>query len=418
MEGRVELTPKFRTAGAGMVSVLPMQLLGKASLAFSEGQGERGSLWILGMEHLLLRSSIVLQVQGTSINFRQLGQGESTAPVKLQIAGNWTYSSERFGSYGLGLATLSYFDGSSVSTVSGNYSTRVGENNSLNLVANRAIYGANSTSVGIFFVMPLGHNRSVSSAANSRGGKQDFYISAMQNPDFDDNLGWRTLAGRQQEQNRAEAGIYYTGQYGRLSGDASTTTNQTALRLGANGGLVLADNNLFATQRVDQSFAVVEVAGYENIGIGLGSNTTSHTNSNGTALITRLIPYQSNSIRLDPSELPLSAEIESIEQNTVPAWRSGVKVVFPVRGGRGALLSIILENGEVAPAGAIVQIEGDDHEFYVARRGLAFVTGLQEFSRLLVKWEDQQCNITVTLPPEINDNIDRVGPLLCRGGAQ
>jgi len=120
-------------------------------------------------------------------------------------------------------------------------------------------------------------------------------------------------------------------------------------------------------------------------------------------------------VRLDPRDLPLSAEIDSIEQVAVPAWRSVVKVTFPVRSGRGALLKIRLDDGDVAPAGAIVQIEGDKQEFYVARRGEAFVTGLQPTNRVRLKWNDQQCTFDVKLPPESPDEIPRVGPLLCKG---
>ncbi|MDH4287078.1 MAG: fimbria/pilus outer membrane usher protein, partial [Gallionella sp.] len=181
---------------------------------------------------------------------------------------------------------------------------------------------------------------------------------------------------------------------------------------------VLADKTLFATQRVDQSFAVAEVAGYGDVGIGLGGNMLTRTNANGVALVPRLMPYQNNPIRLDPGELPVSAEIGNIEQNAVPAWRSAVKVTFPVRGGRGALLKIVFDDGEVAPAGATVQIEGDKEEFYVARRGEAFVTGLQPANRVLLNWKGQQCKFDVTLPPEAADEIPRLGPLLCKGATR
>lgn len=99
----------------------------------------------------------------------------------------------------------------------------------------------------------------------------------------------------------------------------------------------------------------------------------------------------------------------------VPAWRSVVKAKFPVRSGRGALLKIQLDDGEVAPAGAIVHIEGDNQEFYVARRGEAFVTGLQPNNRVVLKWKERQCSFDVALPPESGDEVPRLGPLLCKG---
>jgi outer membrane usher protein len=414
-EGRVETTRTTRTAGLGIVSALPKQMLGQASLAMSSSAGKKGGLWLIGVDHEGLHNSVSLQAQGATRNFHQLGQDATILPTRLQLAGNWNYATEKSGSFGIGLATLSRYDDTRITTVSSNYSTRIGEHNNLSFTASRAINGIDGTTLGVFFSMPLGNNRIVSSSANIHGGQQDFYISAMQNPNNENELGWRALAGHQQGQIRAESGVYYTGRYGKTTGDVSASPGQTALRLGANGGLVFADKNLFATQRVDQSFAITEVAGYNNIGIGLGSNVLTHTNARGVALIPRLIPYQNNSIRLDPSDLPISAEIDSIEQNAIPAWRSAVKVVFPVRGGRAALLKITFDDGDVAPAGATVNIEEETQKFYVARRGEAFITGLLAINTVLLNWNGQQCKISVALPPESPDEIVRLGPLLCKG---
>jgi len=113
--------------------------------------------------------------------------------------------------------------------------------------------------------------------------------------------------------------------------------------------------------------------------------------------------------------LPFSAEIDSIEQQAVPTWRSGVKVSFPVRSGRGALIKIVLDDGQPAPAGAQVELPGDNKEFFVARRGEAFVTGLQTDNTLTLSWKGQQCRLVVTLPPGQLDEIPRVGPLACKG---
>jgi outer membrane usher protein len=99
----------------------------------------------------------------------------------------------------------------------------------------------------------------------------------------------------------------------------------------------------------------------------------------------------------------------------VPPWRSGVKVKFPVRSGRGALLKIVLDDGAVAPAGATVHIQGDKEEFYVARRGEAYVTGLQPANRLVLDWNGHQCGFDVKLPPADKDTIPRLGPFACKG---
>jgi outer membrane usher protein len=264
-------------------------------------------------------------------------------------------------------------------------------------------------------VIPFEKNLIVTASATARSGQRDFYVTASQGPQQDSALGWRTLAGRQQDQSHAEGGLYYTGRYGGLTGDLSTSSTQTALRLGGTGGMVFADRHLFVTRRLDDSFAIAEVAGHANVGVGLGSNVLTHTDAAGIALIPRMSAYQSNSIRIDPAELPISAEIDSIEQTVVPAWRSGVKVVFPVRSGRAALIKIVFDDREPAPAGAVVSIEGDKQEFYVARRGEAFVTGLQPVNRLRLTWQDRQCHFDARLPAESPDEIVRLGPLQCQG---
>lgn len=229
-------------------------------------------------------------------------------------------------------------------------------------------------------------------------------------------LGWRTLAGQRTGANYAEGGVYYQGTKGQVTADINASRAQQTVRLGAQGGLVAIDGGVYATRLVQESFALVEVPGYADVGVGFQGNVLARTNQDGKALVPRLLPYQANSIRLDPSELPISAELDSIEQVVVPGNRNGVIVRFPVRSGQGALIKIVLDDGEPAPAGAEIELPGDKQVFYVARRGEAFVTGLQASNKLQLKWQDGRCSLQVNLPPAgKQDDIVRVGPLKCSG---
>ena len=416
VEGRGEATRESQAGGLGLVAGFPLNVLGKAAIAMSRTQsGRAGHLWLAGLEHQSLHWGSFLQAQGASRNFRQLGQDITSLPTKLQVAGNASYSTDKWGTFGIGFATVTRFDAGRVSTFSGNYSVRVGDKSTLTFTASRAVAGGSGSSISATLLVPLDNSRVVTASATMRDKQLDFFATASQNPGFDDSLGWRVLAGRQQGEVRAEGGAYYTGRYGRLTGDVRVSPSLTATRLGATGGLILADGHVFATRRLDDSFAVAEVQGYGDVPMGLGSSMTTRTDSAGIALIPRLMAYSNNSVRIDPTELPINAEIDSIEQNVVPAWRSGVKVIFPVRAGRGALIKIAFDDGEPAPAGSVVHIEGDEAEFYVARRGEAFVTGLQPKSRVQLTWNARQCTFDVVLPSEASDQIPRLGPLLCKG---
>ncbi len=415
LESRGELGRDFGLLGSGLLVALPVPVLLKMSLAGSHYQGNDGGLWLLGLEHAGQRLSASIQAQGMSRRFRQLGQDPTVPSIKLQFAGNVTYYTESGGTFGLGFATLHRWDADKITTLTANYGVRLGKSSTLSATLSRAIQGGGGTAMGMNFVMPLDAAHVASVTANARGGQQDLYASMSSNPGPNGDIGWRLLAGELQNHNRAEGGYYYFGPSGNRTIDVALSSLQNTVRVGANGGVVFADGKVFATRRLEESFALAEVPGYADIGIGLGSNVLAHTDESGIALVPRLQPYQNNAIRLDPKELPVNAELDTIEINAVPAWRSAVKVKFPVRSGRGALLTIDLDDGQPAPAGATVRIDGDKEEFYVARRGAAYVTGLEPDNRLVLNWNGQECRFEVKLPPPDKDTIPRLGPFACRG---
>ena len=425
VEGRAEITPDVKTMGASAMVALPAQALARASLVSSQATNlGSGNMWVLGLEKQGLNFGSYLRAQGATANFRQLGQDLAAPPAKLQLAGSVSYSTKNAGSIGLGFARITNYDQPQTTTFSANYSTRVGKDSNLSISAakvNTAGATSSGTAVNFSFTMPLERTEGVagstviSSTYNHADKSDDFAISASHSAEVENGIDWRVAAGLQQSNARAQGGVTYSGRYGQLTGDISAAKEQSAVRLGATGGAVVADGHFFATKRVDNSFGIAEVAGYPNIGIGLGGNSMTKTNADGIALIPRLMPFQNNAIRIDPTELPISAEIDSIEQFAVPAYRSAVKVIFPVRTGRGALIKINLADGLPAPAGAIIYLGQEKQEFYVARRGEAFVTGLQVANRLTLNWNGKSCQFDVTLPAATDDDIARVGPVTCEG---
>ena len=418
VEARAEVTRDTQTAWLGLVTALPGAVLARgAAVASRNDQAGSGHHWVLGLERQWLRTSAYFQAEGANQTFRALGVGTVTPPTKLQWAANVTQAIGKAGSAGLAVASVHRYDAPTLTTVSANYSMRVGDNATVMFSVSRA-FGAsagNGSSAGVTVQIPLERNRQVTATALGHGGTNDIYLTASQTSGGDSDLGWRVLAGQVAGEKHYEGGLYYLGRYGRVYSDVSNSGSQSSVRVGATGGLVFADSHVFATRRVDQSFAVVEIKDHADIGVGIGANMLTRTNARGIALLPELGAHQPNQVRLDPKDLPVSAEVESIEKIVVPAWRSAVKVDFPVRAGRAALLKINFEDGEPAPAGALVHIEGDKQEFYVARRGEAFVTGLMPANRILLEWQKQQCSFTVAMPPSTKDEIPRVGPVLCKG---
>lgn len=419
LEGLAETTAALRRGSLGLVTALPGQTLGQLGLGASNSSTDgSGRQWLLGFEKPGLNTSSSFQAQGASLRFRQLGL-EAASP-RLQLAGNVSYRHRTLGSFGAGFANISAYASATqepqrIATVTGNYATKITERATLSVVLSRLLTGQKGTALGVTLVIPL-DNKIISTASlQRRDGADDLLLTASKNQDLEQPVSWRLLAGQQRDVSRAEGGLYYTGRYGQINGDLSAANNQTAVRLGAMGALVLVENNLFASQRLNDSFALVELAGHADVGVGLGSSMLTRTNSRGLALLPQLVPYQKNSIQLDPSAVPLSAELDSLEKIGVPRQRSGVKIVFPVRRGRAALMHLVLDDGEPAPVGATVSISGDTEIFYVARRGAAFVTGLLPSNRVALSWQGKQCAMQIDLPAKSEEDVIRLGTMACKG---
>ena len=419
VEGRAEVTRDVQTASLGAIAALAGRVLGRTAVMSSRSPLlGAGNQWLLGGDYVDATRSAGVQLQGATLNFRQLGQDLQTLPVRYQLSGNASYYIDSKSSLSAGFAVVDRFDSQRISTLSVGYNMRVFNRGSLQVSLGRSITQAAANSLVMTLVLPMEANVVRSAGLELRAGQNSAYASATSNPSENDVVGWRVLAAQNQTGTRAEAGLNYASRYARMSGDVSQNAGQTAARIGASGGLLAADGRVFASQRVSDSFALVEVPGYANLNISLGATSLGRTNADGVAIVPRLLPYQVNSIRLNADELPISAEIDNIELITVPAARSGVKLVFATRAGRAALLRLVLDDDQPAPAGATLRVDGQSQEFYVARRGEAYVTGLAASSRITLVWKAQQCDVEVTLPPLVKDDITRVGPLLCKGVAR
>jgi outer membrane usher protein len=416
IEGHLEGGRASSGGGAIVNLALPGQMLGQAGFAFSnDDTAGKGHQWTLGVEHASLRHGFTVRAEGSTRNYRLLGQSSNALGYSRQLAASYTYSAERAGHLGIGIARINSFDQGVLSTYSANYARQFGRHVSVSVSATKVTGRSRSESIGLNLTVPLEGTRAATANVTTRAGATDTYASVSQPLGSENGFGWRTLAGSRAGEALVEGGYYLQGGRGQASVDASASRQQKAVRLGLQGGLVLVDKRVFLSRRVQDSFAVVEVPGYADVGVGFQSSTFARTGADGSTLVTRLLPYRRNAIRLDPSELPINAELDSIEQVAVPGYRTGVKVTFPVREGRGALIRILLDDNEVAPAGAELKLAGDKQEFFVARRGEAFVTGLKDRNQLTLNWNGRHCEMSVILPPGKADEIARIGPIMCRG---
>lgn len=424
-ELKIEASRERSAAGLGFAVGLPGQHIGALAAVASRdkvvGQGQQVIAELSRVTDDWTYSLRVLRGFG---DFQSLGQ-TTQLDQQISLSSNFRLSSQS----NLGFALVSTDVPNQTRQISLNLSHSQKFSDNISLVTTltkfqggvSTLTGSTNNSsnggvaIGFSLNVPLDGSRNYNASVTAKPGSSGGYVSATETLRGETGSSWRVLAGHREAENYAEAGYYYQGTAGLVTADLQASSNQQVLRLGAQGGVVAAGGHVFARPRGAQSYALAEVKGYEGIGVMVNGRSLGATDSSGVSLVAGLSPYQANAIRLNPQDLPITAELDNIETTVNPPWRSIVKANFPVRTGRAALLKIAFDDGQPAPPAAVVQIKNDTQVFYVARRGEAYVTGLEPSNQLTLSWKEQTCDLTVVLPALTKDTILRLDPIVCKG---
>ena len=349
IEGQANVSEARQNMGMGVNAAIPFQSLGQLALAQSHDTlAGNGHKLLLGIDKQTLRSGFSARWVLANRDYRELGLGPTELPYQHELSINYRHTFENQNSMTLSTARLDSYETGANNMLSASYSMRVGERGALIFSGTQVSGNATGYTLGVSLVLPLESRKTVTSSLSSSSNASDGYAAVSSPLSGEVGTGWRALGGYRGGEALAEGGVYYQGNKAFLGADVSATGSAQALRLNVQGALVAMGGSVFTARRLSDSFALVEVRGYPDVGVGFQGATLTRTDENGLALLASLAAYQRNSIRLDPNDLPFSAELDSIEQTVVPAWRGGVKVTFPVRTGRGALLRLLLADGEPA----------------------------------------------------------------------
>jgi len=265
--------------------------------------------------------------------------------------------------------------------------------------------------------MTFGKRTNASISSSGQLGREQTHLQVSRGLPSGNGVGYDLVFGLDDTDQR-QAEINLRNEVGNYKLAANKNQGQTAFRGSASGSLAFLGGDAFLSRRINGSFAVVQVADYPDVGIYADNQLVSRTNAKGYALIPKLRPYQKNLLRIEHTDLPFDAQVDGVQLVAVPYFRSGLFLKFPVKRSRGALLTVVLENGEPLPAGAQAQIiidnVGESEVFSVGFRGEIYLTGLEVSNRLSVIWKDQSCEFTV-LFPETTEPQPHLGTYTCIG---
>jgi outer membrane usher protein len=268
-------------------------------------------------------------------------------------------------------------------------------------------YGAG---IGISFALDDTTSASVGSSVDS--GHVTSSASVAKSAVNVNNYGYRVQDSEGAAAERLAEGEFLSP-WGHVSVGVDQSPGQMAGRAGARGAVTWLDGNVFASDQINDSFAVVHTGDVAGVPVLYENRSSGASDSDGRLLVPSLLSYQNNRISVDASKLPPDIDVGQTSVVVRPPDRSGVVVEFNTRKVFAALLKLRDSKGENIPLGSVVKVEGAADQ-PVGYDGEAYVTGLKPTNRVAVERPDGTVCIVQFAYKPVPGDIPDIGPLRCQ----
>lgn len=209
--------------------------------------------------------------------------------------------------------------------------------------------------------------------------------------------------------NGAEASGYYThqGSVAEIQASASYLDSQySAVSASMQGGATLTAEG-GALHRISQmggTRMLVDTDGVAGVPVSGYGGSPAYSNVFGKVIVTDMISYNRNSIRIDVDKLADTAEAtRSVTQSTLTEGAIGFRSFEVIDGGK-AMAVIRLADGTFPPFGATVLNSKKQETGIVADEGNVWLSGIRGGEKMSVYWNGAlQCS--VTLPESFQSGI-------------
>lgn len=212
------------------------------------------------------------------------------------------------------------------------------------------------------------------SGSSFRDGALSYNLAINQQSTDEDRVLGSSIAAR------------YNGANAIWHGSYSHDQNARQMDYGIEGGVVATRDTLMFTQALGETNIIVATPGAADVGVLARSGV--RTNNSGYTILSSAQPYRDNRVSLDTNSLADNVDIAGLVQEVTPNRGAFVMARFKTQNGRRLLLTVETAQGVAAPFAANVQIfDRQDallSDAMVADKGRVFLTGVPDFSRLVV----------------------------------
>ena len=385
-----------------------------AAIATSNSAMGTGQLVSLGFERTASRFSVGMNGEAASAEFMRVGllEGERVPRLKTELFANVALG--KLGSLSL-LSARQQFETGTIQLTSIRHSLDIRGFAYLNLTALRTSGASHDTFIGLSLSRSLGNRANGSLSVTSERAGVSAVAQMQKGLPAGTGLGYRVraLTGAT---NGADGEVSYQNDVGTYSLEAREVGQSMQTTASLSGGIAVMGAGFFASRRIDSSFAIARVGDQADVRVYRDNQLVGRTNTDGYVILPGLRAYEDNRISIEQSDLPLDIAVESLSMKAVPAFRSGMLLDFPIERSRGALLTVMLENGEPLPSLAMVQAEGQTDTFPTGLRGEVYISHMADQNRFHATWAGGTCEFDAAYTPSA-DPLPRLGPFECRAAA-
>jgi outer membrane usher protein len=453
IEGHAEQTKDMFMAGVGGVMNVANLAVANLAVAGSTRSGRTGGKISAGIQRMTPKYSLGGSVIYATRGFDDIAAVNGDPISRLQANVNAGVALGRFGSFGIayteirrahgttGDGTTLLPDGSLGSSsdvfvigprrsrlLSASYSAQIGKL-AFYATAFRDFSNDDSTNVLVGVTVPLGRHASANASAQASSGTESAQIDISRNASQPGEWGGRLFASADDVasvqvpshdtiSSRQFGQLTYKSNWGQVFAGVDHVADQTTLQAELRGAVSVIGDAVFASNWIDDSFALVETGGIGGIRVRQDNRDVGRTDSGGRLLVADLRSYELNNLSIEPLDAPLDAEILTTKREVRPYDRSGVVVRFPVRVTQGALLRLTDPAGKAIPVGSSATLRSTGVATPVGYDGETYVVDLQEQNVLLIEKPDGRRCVVNFGYEAVAGQIPAIGPLLCRETGQ
>ncbi len=450
IEGHAETAGRLVMAGGGMmVNLFNFGVL-SASAAHSSTSGASGRLYAAGFQHVGDWVNFGASATITSHDFTDIASGSGDPAPRARISASAGLNLGRFGTVGIAYsavdrdrvaAPLRFFTpyagalvGEPLNTPGGSFSTAgnilsfqpsqhvhvatasySAQYNDITFYATgyRDLARGGSTGILIGLAAPLGRHVSANTSMGFGTGTPYQMAQVAQTPEVVGDWGYHVTAASTRPTHLG-AELQYKSPWASIAAGADRFDRQSFGHLEVRGALSLLGGGVFASNTIDDSFAVVDTGGVGGIRVLHENKEVGRTDADGLLLVPDLHSFDLNRLAIDPTDVAADSDLDYASRIVRPPDRAGVVVRFPMRRSNGALVKLVMPDGKPVALGSIVQLLPSGATAPVGYDGDTYLQGLAPDNNVRVTLPNgQQCTSSFTFTPAPGD-IPSIGPVTCR----